>query len=168
MSFWRTIELFSPQPVPARTRRATRPPDRQVIEWQRDDPLPWNALRPPGPLYGQPRVWRHRVYLGVYKIEATYESLQRVFGQDPDAYDESPRGESACAGVLIDHDGCVVTDSAVLSSALWGIGRSYNPGPRDSDWMEGFEVALAAFAEEVDRLRRHTAGGARCTGGAGS
>ena len=87
----------------------------------------------------------------MYKIEASYESLQRVFGQDPDAYDERPRGESACAGVLIDHDGRVVTDSAVLSSALWGIGRSYNPGPRDSEWMEGFEAALAAFAEEVDR-----------------
>jgi hypothetical protein len=151
VSFWRMIELFSRQPVPARTRRASRPPDRQVIEWQRDDPLPWNALLPPGPLHGQPRVWRHLVYLGVYKVEATYESLQRVFGQDPDAYDERPGGESACAGVQIDHDGCVVTDSAVLSSALWGVGRSYNPGPREPQWMEGFEAALAAFCEEVDR-----------------
>jgi hypothetical protein len=150
LTFWWMLELFSPQKVPALTRKATRPSDRQVIEWQPDEPLPWDKLAPPEPNGGTPRVWRHTVYLGVYKLEATYESLGRVFGEDPDAYDKRPDGESACAGLLIDQDGRLIADSAVLSSALWAVGRTHDPGPQDPHWMDGFDEAAQTFTEAVD------------------
>jgi AAA domain len=150
LTFWWMLELFSPQPVPALTRKATHPSDRQVIEWKPGEPLPWAKLAPPEPIGETPRVWRHTVYLGVYKLEATYESLGRVFGEDPDAYDKRPDGESACAGLLINQDGRLIADSAVLSSALWAVGRTHDPGPQDPHWMDGFDKAAKTFTEVVD------------------
>ena len=150
LTFWWMLELFSPQSVPALTRKATRPSDRQVIEWKPGEPLPWDKLAPPEPIGETPRIWRHTVYLGVYKLEATYESLGRVFGEDPDAYDKRPDGESACAGLLINQDGRLIADSAVLSSALWAVGRIHDPGPQDPRWMDGFDEAVEAFTEVVD------------------
>jgi hypothetical protein len=160
-SFWWMVELFSPQSIPKLTRRATRPADRQVVEWRSGEPLPWEALRAPAPIRGEPRVWRHTAYLGVYRLEDTYELLHRVFSDDADAYDERPRHESACAGVVINHTGRLVADSAVLSSALWAAGRAHKPGPKDPRWMEGFERAAENFVDAVDRFegrRRDTTG----------
>src|SRR5688572_13438822 len=98
------LELFSPQAVPKVARRATRPSDRQVIEWHQGEPLPWEVLAPPEPAARTRRMWRHTVYLGVYDLEATFESLHRMFGDDADAYDVRRGGQSACAGLLIDQD----------------------------------------------------------------
>lgn len=152
LQFWWTIELFSPQPVPKPTRRLTRPEDRQTIEWRAGELLPWEQLAPPKPVKGTPRQWRHTVYLGVYPLEATYEFLHRAFGEDTDAYDERPAGESACAGILVDPSGRVFADSAVLSSALWAVSRIINPGPQHPRWTNGFSEALEAFIEAVDRF----------------
>ena len=121
-----------------------------MIEWEPGEPLPWDKLAPPKPVNETPRVWRYTVYLGVYKLEATYESLGRVFGEDPDAYDKRPDGASACAGLVINQDGRLIADSAVLSSALWAVGRIHDPGPQDPRWMDGFDEALKAFAQLVD------------------
>lgn len=152
LQFWWTIELFSSQSVPKLTRRASRPVDRQTIEWRAGEPLPWEQLAPPPAARGTPRQWRHTVYLGVYPLDATYEFLHRAFGEDADAYDERPAGESACAGVLIDHNGQLLADSVVLSSALWAVGRIINPGPQHPGWTNGFDDALEAFVEAVDRF----------------
>lgn len=161
LSFWWMLELFSPQQVPALTRRATSPPDRQVVAWHPGDDLPWEVLAPPKPLGHTRRVWRHTVYLGVYKLESVYESLGHVFGEDPDAYNKRPDGESACAGLLLDQDGRLLPGSAVLSSALWAAGRTRDPGPGNQRWMDGFEKALEKFDESVDAfegLRRNAHG----------
>lgn len=161
LTSWWMLELFSPQRVPALTRRATRRSDRQVITWQSGDPLPWETLAPPEPFNGTRRVWLHTRYLGVYTLEATYEALGRVFGEDPDAYDKRPEGESACAGILIDHDGRLITDSAVLSSALWAAGRTRDPGPSNPRWMNGFDEAAEEFVDSIDAFdgARRDAGG---------
>ena len=164
LNFWWMLELFSPQKIPQLTRKATGRSDSQVISWQRGDALPWNTLSPPPPLGATRRVWRHTVYLGVYKLEATYESLGDVFGEDPDAYDKRPDGESACAGIVIDRFGRPVADSIVLSSALWAAGRTRNPGPRDPRWMDGFKSAQEELGEAVDTfdgVRRDAEGGAQ-------
>lgn len=153
LDFWWMVELLSPQSTPRPTGRATRLDDRQVIEWRPGGgPLPWQALPPPPPLKRTTRVWRHTVYLGVYALEDTYDALHRVFADDPNAYDERPGGSSACAGLLIDHQGRLVADSVVLSSALWAVGRAYSPGPGDPRWMEGFPEADDRFAEAVDEF----------------
>ncbi len=150
LKFWWMLELFSPQPIPKPTPRSTRSPDRQVIEWTPESPLPWYTLPTPGPLGRAARVWRHTVYLGVYELEATYEYLHRVFSDDSEAYDERPNGLSACAGLLVDESGRVIADSAVLSSALWAVGRIHDPGPRDTHWADGFGRAQTAFTDGVE------------------
>jgi len=152
LDFWWMVELFSPQPIPKVPRRATRAPDRQVIAWAEGDALPWDDLPPPERIFGAEREWRHTVYLGVYNLEATYESLQRVFGEDKDAYDERPGGESACAGLVVGHDGRLVVTSAVLSSALWAAARIHDPASDERAWMHGFTEASALFLEELDHF----------------
>ncbi|MFZ1412670.1 MAG: hypothetical protein WAS07_14560, partial [Micropruina sp.] len=86
LRYWWMLELLSPQKVPKVTGRSTRSEDRQVIEWRRGVPLPWEALRPPRPLGETRRVWQHTVYLGVYDLEASYQHLHRAFGDDREAY----------------------------------------------------------------------------------
>ncbi len=87
------------------------------------------------------------MYLGVYDLEETYESLHRAFTDDADAYDARRGGVSACAGVLIDGNGRLVAGSAVLSSALWAVGRLHDPGPMDPSWKDGFDDAARALTE---------------------
>src|SRR5690625_174549 len=105
LRYWWMLELFSPQQVPRSTRPARQPADRQVIEWQPSQPLPWEVLSEPRARDGRRRVWQHTVYLGVYDLQAVSERLQRKFAVDADAYDERPAGRSACAGLLVDERG---------------------------------------------------------------
>lgn len=150
LRFWWMLELFSPQGVPRLTPRATRVADRQVIAWKPGDRLPWEVLPRPGRLGGTDRTWQHTVYLGVYDLESTYGSLHRAFGSDEDAYDERPAGRSAGAGVLVDGKGRLVAESAILSSALWAVGRIETSGVGASGWADGFPDAAKAFQEAVD------------------
>ncbi|WP_328804134.1 DEAD/DEAH box helicase [Occultella kanbiaonis] len=151
LTLWWLLELFNPQKVPKPTRPSTRPVDRQVIEWSQEDPLPWDKLAPPAPIGTTQRVWRHTVFLGVYNLESTYESLHRVFGEDNESYDERPAGQSACAGLLVDESGRVVADSAVLSSSLWAVARLRKPGRQDPETLNGFERAGEEFLEAVEK-----------------
>lgn len=150
---WRVLELFSPQKVPKITGRAKRPEHRQVVEWRRGEALPWQVLQPPRPVGVTPRVWRHTVYLGVYDMEATYQRLHKAFADDRDSYDERPVGPSACAGVLVDEGGMLVSESAVLSSALWAVSRlSTGAPPRGTGWAAGFGEAAEGLIERFDVL----------------
>lgn len=94
----------------------------------------------PKPLGKTERVWQHTVYLGVYALEKTYASLHEAFGDDKNAYDERPGGCSACAGVVIDAEGRLIANSAVLSSALWAVGCGTNPDTRYSRPYLGGQV----------------------------
>ncbi|MDN3225937.1 AAA domain-containing protein [Kocuria rhizophila] len=152
LDYWWMLELFSPQPIPKVTPRSTRPEDRQVITWAPGEPLPWNALPAPRPVGTSPREWRHTVYLGVYRVEDTYEIMHRVFADDPAAYDERPGGTSACAGVLVDHGGKLIGDTATLSSCLWAVSRIIHPGPKDPSWATGFDRAQDSFLDALDAL----------------
>ncbi|MEZ5085943.1 MAG: AAA family ATPase [Tessaracoccus sp.] len=148
LQFWWMLELFSPQPVP--TPRSSSSSEQQVVEWTPGNPLPWENLPLPKSRGKTPLVWQHTVYLGVYDLEAAYERLHQSFGDDKDAFDERPRGNSACAGVKIDHEGRLVRGSAVLASGLWAVARIENSGPRDPNWADGFPKARRAFADAVD------------------
>lgn len=87
---------------------------------------------------------------GVYGIDNIYETLHRKFVDDKDAYPERPGGRSAGACVLVDDNGNLLPQSAVLSSALWALGRLHDPGPSDPSWSEGFEFADREFSRCVD------------------
>ena len=151
LQYWWMLELFSPQKVPELTKPSTRPKDRQVIDWQPQLPLPWEALRPPAPVNGTPMKWQHTVYLGVYDLEDIYQDLHDVFAEDRDAYDERTAGLSACAAVMLDERGALMVDSATLSSALWAVARIRStrevPSPH---WGGGFSQAAEEFTKEVD------------------
>lgn len=150
LNYWWLLELLSPQKVPKLTRPSTRPAERQTIEWGHQDVLPWEKLAPPVPIGKANRVWKHTIYVGVYELEATYESLRHAFGDDTDAYDQRPPGQSACAGMVVDDNGRLDTDSAVLSSALWALARLQKPGPHGPSALEGFDGALNSFVEVVE------------------
>ena len=151
LQYWWMLELFSPQKVPELTKPSTRPKDRQVIDWQCQLPLPWEALRPPAPVNGTPMKWQHTVYLGVYDLEDIYQDLHDVFAEDRDAYDERTAGLSACAAVVLDERGALMVDSATLSSALWAVARIRStrevPSPH---WGGGFSQSAEEFTKEVD------------------
>ena len=155
--YWRLLELFSPQQVPAPDPGSA---ERPVLDWSPGRPLPWDLLAPPRAAHGKPREWRHTVYLGVYDVEAVYEHLHRVFPHDEDAHDERPSGRSACASIVVDASGRAVDDSAVLSSAVWGVGRTVDPGVDRSGWTDGFDQAqeqlVAAVAEHLAPSHRRT------------
>lgn len=97
-------------------------------------------------------AWRHTVYLGVYDLADIYESMHRVFHDDRDAYDERPPGCSAGACIVLDQQGRLLGDSAVLSSALWAVGRARGPGISDPAWMRGFDRAQQRFGQAVAGL----------------
>ncbi|WP_130874922.1 AAA domain-containing protein [[Pseudopropionibacterium] massiliense] len=164
LSCWWLLEMFNPQPMPKTTPLATRPENLQVIEWTPRTPLPWKSLPAPDK---KDFVWRHEVYLGMYRLEETYEWLHKAFHDDNDAYDPRPPGCSACAGMVVDQDGRLVPGSAVLSSALWAVGRIANQvrsGERiiiTLDWMEKFAASQERLCKEFDTLeggRRQAAG----------
>lgn len=161
LRYWGMLELFSPQRVPAPSQRTAPQDDLQVTEWRQGDALPWEVLHPPKPVGKTRRVWQHTVYLGVYDVEDTYQHLHLAFGEDQDAYDERRAGLSACAGVLIDHKGGLVPDSAVLSSALWAFAQIQDRAPAQEPGLaHGFATAVLEFAEQIDAVegdRRKTA-----------
>lgn len=164
LDFWWMTELFSPQPIPKLTGRSVRQGDQQVIEWRPGQRLPWVHLPPPPRRGKQEQVWRHRVYLGVYETEATYQFLHRMFHEDTDAYDERRGGRSACAAVVLDQDGRLLEGSAVLSAALWAVGRLCAPGPADPGWAVGFEKVQKRLDDAVDEFegdRRERTGAER-------
>lgn len=149
LRYWRLVELFSPQQVEKLDPKSDRHP---VVSWRPGRPLPWDAL-PPAGFSGKAKqhqmVWQHTVYLGVYRLESIYEHLHTVFPSDEDAYDERPGGRSACAGLVIADDGRLIAESEMLSSALWAVGRTANPGVHNPTWLEGFDDAQKALTESL-------------------
>ncbi|MEP7330736.1 MAG: AAA domain-containing protein [Terracoccus sp.] len=142
LGYWRMVELFSPQRLP----KVSRSQDRvKVVDWQPGGSLPWETL--PEPKKG--RVWQHTAYLGLYELSHVYELLHQVFVDDRDAYDPRPSGRSACAGIVIDASGQLMSDCVVLSSCAWALGRAHRPGLRSKTWMNGFEQAQASLSEAV-------------------
>lgn len=145
------LELFDPHPLP---QPGTWSAHRQVVDWQPGRALPWESLAPPQPDGATRHVWRHAVHLGVYRLEDAYLRLRAVFGEDPEAAEEPPEGESACAGLLLDHKGRIVPGSAVLSSALWALTRVRPTGHNDPRWPEEFPKAQQDFITSVDGFNR--------------
>lgn len=147
MRFWWTVELFSPPKIDV---YAPGDPTNPVVRWVPGEPLPWTSLRAPS---GKGMVWEHKVYLGVYQMRDIYQALHCLFPADDDAYDDPGKGESACAAILVDQQGRLVGDTAVLSSAAWGLGRAHDPGPSAAGWLAGFHVAAADFEDTLDTLQ---------------
>ncbi|MFI9643982.1 AAA domain-containing protein [Micromonospora sp. NPDC051925] len=146
--------MFSPQSV----ERISR--DRQVFAVHPGQPLPWEAghelsrrkLRPN-------QAWRHVVYLGIYRLDALFEVLSRVFEPDPDSYDERPAGESAVGAFVVDEKGHVLLDSVVLSSCAWATGQLLRDRRARPDWLSRFHTAGDDMDEVIRELVTMEIGG---------
>jgi hypothetical protein len=144
---WRMLELFGPQAIP-KVDDSDR--ERPVSDWHPGIPLPWERLQPPRPRGATALTWRHCVFLGPYRLDTTYEWLHRAFTEDQEAYDERPPGESACAALVLDEHGRYLSDSAILSSSLWAIGRIHAGQTSSSRWADEFRGHLTRFNDAVD------------------
>ena len=144
LRYWRMVELFSPQSVPKKNGRSRTNP---VVTWTPGSDLPWHTLPPPDKPH---LVWQHRVYLGVYALSDVYETLLRVFADDPDAYDPRPNGMSACALIVLDKDGRLMVDGSTLSSCAWALGRASSAlNDKSQAWAEGFAQAGEKFLNDA-------------------
>lgn len=156
VSYWHLVELFS-------TQKVDRPDpgnlQRPVVSWRDGRPLPWHTLPAPRSRGKRRQVWQHTVYVGVYGIEGIYEHLHAAFPRDEDAYEERPGGLSACAALVVDQNGRYIAESAVLSSALWGIGRTISPGVNTPGWFEGFATADNKFRDTLAEYLADAHGG---------
>lgn len=151
LDYWWMLELFGAPPVPRLQPRQNTHDESRVADWVPGMPLPWQTLPAPRQRGEHPRRWRHVVYLGVYDLEKTYGYLHTMFTDDPDADDPRGAGHSACATVIVDDHGVIVSDSAVLSSTLWGVGRIARTDLRGDDrWADGFPRADDALRGAVD------------------
>lgn len=118
-------------------------------------PLPWEKGHPlQRTRLPEGRRWRHTLYGGVFALDRVHAALVTTFGADgPDVDERVPRGEGALFAVAVTADGRLLLDSLVLSTAAWVVGRTADPGPDADDWLDGFALTSAAFAEGVrDRL----------------
>lgn len=149
VDFWRAVELFEPQKVDRPDPRGDTP----VSHVEPGCPLPWERGHPvrrrPTP---RNRLWRHTVYLGVFKVEQMHAILTDAFGTDPTRGDERPAGQAALAAFEVDEAGRALLASQALATCGWALGRTIAPGPRSGDWLEGFDWSEERFGELYDWL----------------
>ncbi|MGR4880577.1 DEAD/DEAH box helicase [Streptomyces sp. LARHCF249] len=153
VGYWRAVELFSPQKVPALSVR------ERVYAAEPDRPLPWEAghpLRavPLEPGYG----WQHVVYGGAYALAAVRDTLLRVFGESGEDHDGRMDGESALFALTVTDEGRLLLDSPVFSSCAWATGRAVAPGPGSRGWLDGFEEEADAWGTRAAELGDPTPG----------
>jgi hypothetical protein len=145
--FWRAVELFSPQQVPGLD------PRKRVYPVRSAEPLPWEAGHPLRRVTRKPRLtWRHVVYGGVYSLDRVHALLERAFGRDDESFDERSRGETALFAFTATDEGRPLLGSQVFSSCAWAAGRTLDPGPEDSRWLDGFEAAASGLNLEFEKL----------------
>ena len=151
LAFWRLLELFSPQLMPRPMSLADGSGSEQVIEWTPPGSLPWETLSSSG---GRgPGAWRHLVFLGVYRFKDTYDWLRKISGEETE-HTERPAGRGACIGLILDEDGRIIPDSAVLSSSLWAVGRiAHGQIPR-VEWVDEFGAAQTRLGEIINSFER--------------
>lgn len=167
LSFWRACEMFSPPQIPKVSANDASP----VEQWAAPRPLPWDPDHRPAFARTQKRSpargrrpaekidyeWRHIVYLTVYPLDALYKSLQDAFPFDQESFDPRPGGQSALAAFVVDQDGFMVADSAVLSACGWATGSvRINPGRVEQ--LDGLDDAQQERLARVDTVLAEHAG----------
>jgi hypothetical protein len=135
LGFWKAVELFSPQKIPAVNPNSRREP---VFRTEGETPLPWDSSNWfPSPDDGH--VWRFNAYCGVYRTAKVRVLLEQHFGSDDSDFDERVDGETCLFSIQISGDGRPLLDTFVLASSAWATGRLVKPGPTQQSWLEGFE-----------------------------
>lgn len=120
-------------------------PDYQVLDLRPGMMLPWQEIADADAFEGQ---WRHTVYLGCFTAENIARELESIFVDSTDNLAVA-RGMSACATVQLDSLGRVLPETAVLSSAAWGVGRARDPGPIVPWWFLGFDAGSKELVNSI-------------------
>ncbi|MBU3067938.1 ATP-binding protein [Nocardia sp. NEAU-G5] len=152
--FWQSIEMFSPQEVPAPSPRTNRPSSPFVLDMPDDDVPPWHEdhwIHREMPL-PEDKTWRFTVYGGIFDVQNVCVELARVFGDDGVQPDGRRAGPTAMFAFTLDAQGTVVADSSVLSACAWAMSRLRDPGPNARGWLHGFGKDAAEFSDAVDKL----------------
>lgn len=151
LHYWRAIELFLPQQIPAVMPHKLSDPVFFVTESM---PLPWEASHflKSKPL--PPKMTRrHQLYCGVYDIKKVRDILEEKFGKDPESLDGRSDNQTCLFSFCVTDSGRPILDTLVIATCAWAIGRTLDPGPENPDWLNRFEhhsekIALA-FAERL-------------------
>ncbi|MEU9207785.1 hypothetical protein AB0D27_07475 [Streptomyces sp. NPDC048415] len=156
VGYWRAIELFSPQKVPAVSSR------ERVYPVAADDPLPWEAGHALRTVPLEPGfVWQHVIYGGAYQLCAVRDILLAVFGESEDNHDGRIDGESALFSLTVTDEGRLLLDSPVLSTCAWATGRALSPGPGSRAWLDGFDEETGIWLARAAELGELSALGLR-------
>ncbi|GLX17240.1 DEAD/DEAH box helicase [Streptomyces lavendulae] len=147
VGYWRAVELFSPQKVPALSAR------ERVYPVEAGRPMPWDAGHPVRavPLEGG-YGWQHVVYGGVFALGSVRDTLLDVFGESGEDHDGRMDGESALFALTVSDRGRPLLDSAVFSSCAWATGRAVAPGPGTPGWLDGFQEDADAWSRRAGAL----------------
>ena len=147
--FWQAVEKFSPQSL------KDPDPRKNLVDVRPGEPMPWE---PGSSLSQQPvkpgKVWRHRIYGGVYELSRVRDVLVKLFGDDQmeERQLEPVRGESALFACTIDEDGFLVAESAVLSMCPSAIGRAAASRGAVAAWLDGFAADVLSYEDELGKL----------------
>lgn len=144
LSYWRAIEFFLPQKIPEFNPNNLREPVFKIAE---NDIAPWNK---------QHKVFTqlvckkqqkicHVVYGGIYPIAIMRKNMQATFGKDPDVFDERGEGNTCLFSIQLSHEGRPLFESFVLSMCGWALGQLKEPGPKEKNWLDGFEEKMVSL-----------------------
>ncbi|MFD8478868.1 DEAD/DEAH box helicase [Kitasatospora sp. NPDC059673] len=149
VEFWRAVELFSAQAVPA-------PDEKQkVYALDATGLLPWQDghwLRRTRPAVGH--TWQHVVYGGLFPLAQVRNALMEVFGRDPESHDGRLDSQGALFALTVDDFGSVLPDSAVISTCGWAVGRALTRDVNRPGWLDGFPEDEAEWLGRAARLGR--------------
>ncbi|SOY93256.1 conserved hypothetical protein [Cupriavidus taiwanensis] len=148
LKYWRAIELFSPQSIPAAEPNDRTFPSFDITE--QDPTLPWEPQhRLRSRHVASSKVWRHRLFVNVYSLDTVRAVLENACGKDPEAVDERMDGETAMFSISVADDGRPLFDTLVLSNCAWALGRTVNVGPQAKDWLEGVARFQSTFEQHT-------------------
>jgi hypothetical protein len=149
LRFWQAVSIFSPQSLSSVDSGA------HVVDVLPGELMPWE---PGSLLESEPvksgQVWRHEVFGGVYEVRGVRDVLVRRLGSDNPGEDEQApvRGESAIFACMVDAEGLLVEESAVLSACAWAVGQALTPRWPSTTWIDGFGHDVLRYSNDLVKL----------------
>jgi hypothetical protein len=148
--FWRAVEIFSPQQIPAPDAKG------RVADFGPRELMPWEVGSRRYREAPEGKKWRHQVLGGVYDLSRVRDVLTGLYPGETEGEPAPASGQSALFACMVDESGTLVEASAVLSSCAWAVGRAVkHPGKLP---LDGFEADVMRYGESLGELAGAPAG----------
>jgi len=142
LGYWRSAEIFTPRPVPA------RPTPGEVFTWiptSLDAALPWASST---------KHRRHTLYIGLIDMPAATAGIIATIGAPSDHEDDTDLhatvgGRTAAFAVTLDERGVPIPETATLSAFGWAAvqcATAQGLGP----WLDRYSDAMAHAADRIN------------------